>query len=141
LLRTSSATFSRPSYTPISFIQLESESLLGFSTTAEEMRLNQQPEHAAEGNACPLIEASPSSRPGDQGSRAQISTQLFEPAASFFSSVSPEGYPKPTEKLQPWRAVWKGPNAPLPDGKLLVACPKRCLYGMQTINWGLKTPI
>jgi hypothetical protein len=77
-----------------------------------------------------LLEASPSRRAGDLSSSAQLPTQLSEPAASFFSSVSSAGFPKPTEKTQPWRSVWKGPQAPLPDGKLLVACPKRCLYGM-----------
>jgi hypothetical protein len=61
----------------------------------------------------------------------RILAPLPEPVASFFSTVSQEGFPRPAEKIQPWRKIWKGPQAPSPDGKLVVACPKRCDYGME----------
>ncbi|KAH8602773.1 hypothetical protein B0O99DRAFT_604264 [Bisporella sp. PMI_857] len=52
------------------------------------------------------------------------------PVADFFKTVSPEGFPVPTAKAQPWRAHWAGPQEPSKDGTLLVACPKICTYGI-----------
>ena len=63
------------------------------------------------------------------------SSQLPIPAEDFFKSVSQEGYPKTTgegAKVQPWRALWDGPQQPSKDGKLIVACPQTCTYGRQT---------
>jgi len=79
---------------------------------------------------------SPSARPvesstaksGAKNSLSPLITPLPEPVASFFSSVSLGGFPQPEEKVQPWRRVWKGPQEQ-PDGKLIVACPKKCDYG------------
>jgi hypothetical protein len=51
--------------------------------------------------------------------------------ASFFSSVSPGGFPdsQSEKKAQPWKRVWRpGPQASK-DGKLIVACPKICVFG------------
>lgn len=63
------------------------------------------------------------------------SSQLPVPAEDFFKSVSQEGYPRTsgeTAKVQPWRALWDGPQQPSKDGKLIVACPQTCTYGRQT---------
>ncbi|MCJ1250537.1 hypothetical protein MMC30_007765 [Trapelia coarctata] len=52
------------------------------------------------------------------------------PAEDFFASVAADCYPQSrgTGKVQPWRKVWEGPQQSS-DGKLLVACPKRCDFG------------
>lgn len=52
------------------------------------------------------------------------------PVLDFFQTVSRYGYPDEKEepKVQPWRAHWEGPQEPK-DGKLIVACPKKCDYG------------
>jgi hypothetical protein len=53
----------------------------------------------------------------------------------FFKSVSQEGYPESTgktAKVQPWRALWDGPQQPSKDGKLIVACSQICAYGRQS---------
>jgi hypothetical protein len=50
----------------------------------------------------------------------------------FFKSVSQEGYPESkgkTARVQPWKALWDGPQQPSKDGKLIVACPQTCAYG------------
>jgi hypothetical protein len=39
------------------------------------------------------------------------------------------GFPEEEEKAQPWKALWKERKGHSEDGKLLVACPKRCVYG------------
>lgn len=57
------------------------------------------------------------------------STELSEPVASFFSNVTLGGFPEPEKKAQPWKRVWKGPQEPSSDGKILVGCPKICVYG------------
>jgi len=62
------------------------------------------------------------------------STELPEHVASFFSTVTLGSFPKPEEKAQPWREVWKGPQKPSPDGKLLVGCPKICVYGSNVLG-------
>jgi hypothetical protein len=49
---------------------------------------------------------------------------------SFFKSVTLGGFPKPAEKAQPWKKVWSAPQDPPKDGKMVVACPKKCVYGM-----------
>jgi hypothetical protein len=54
-----------------------------------------------------------------------------ESVASFFNNVTLGGFPEPEQKVQPWKRVWKGPQEPATDGKLLVACPKICVYGKQ----------
>jgi hypothetical protein len=49
---------------------------------------------------------------------------------SFFKSVTLGGFPKPAVKAQPWKKVWPAPQDPTKDGKMVVACPKKCVYGM-----------
>jgi len=59
-------------------------------------------------------------------------SQLPAPMQEFFKSVSQEGYPESmgkTARVQPWRALWDGPQQPSKDGKLIVACPQTCAYG------------
>jgi len=64
----------------------------------------------------------------------------FEPlpdsVAAFFGTVSPTGFPRPEkiQKKQPWRAAVKGLQVPSKDGTLVVACPKRCLYGSTNLG-------
>jgi hypothetical protein len=53
---------------------------------------------------------------------------LPEPVASFFDTVSGDGFPPDLPKAQPWRDILDGPHHPSPDGKLMIACPKVCLY-------------
>jgi hypothetical protein len=69
----------------------------------------------------------------ESASSSRSSSPFFQPlpesVASFFSSVSLGGFPEEEEKAQPWKSVWKQPQGPDSDGKLLVACPKRCVYG------------
>src|SRR5438045_3037506 len=68
---------------------------------------------------------------------------------STYSTIRP--YPDPTEffrnvrlngcsdnegapqRIQPWRRVWSGPQI-LPDGKILIAVPKKCDFGMRMIT-------
>jgi hypothetical protein len=57
---------------------------------------------------------------------------LPESTAVFFQSVSAQGYPQPVQKAQPWRGVWI-PQPSSTDGKLLVACPRNCDYGMHDL--------
>ncbi|MCJ1378754.1 hypothetical protein MMC17_001853 [Xylographa soralifera] len=52
---------------------------------------------------------------------------------TFFAAVSADGYPQrkgadAKVKAQPWKRVWQA-SQPSEDGKLLVACPKRCDFG------------
>jgi len=64
----------------------------------------------------------------------------FEPlpdsVADFFGTVSPTGFPRPEkiQKKQPWRAAVKGLQGPSKNGTLVVACPKRCLYGSTNLG-------
>jgi hypothetical protein len=51
---------------------------------------------------------------------------------AFFQSVRMNCFPEAEgmdTKAQPWRRIWAGPQPPSTDGKLLVACPKNCLWG------------
>ncbi|KUJ13806.1 uncharacterized protein LY89DRAFT_784671 [Mollisia scopiformis] len=54
---------------------------------------------------------------------------LPESVASFFSTVSSDGFPPDLPKAQPWRQILAAPLPPQQDGKLIIACPKKCLYG------------
>jgi len=54
---------------------------------------------------------------------------LPEDIASFFNTVSAEGFPEDVPKAQPWKELLKRAHNPSPDGKLILACPKKCLYG------------
>ena len=57
-------------------------------------------------------------------------SQQSDAVAQFFVSVPTQGFPTENkQKAQPWRRVWK-PQAPTEDGKLIVACPKICVFGM-----------
>jgi hypothetical protein len=50
----------------------------------------------------------------------------------FFNQVSSAGFPSKMStnaKVQPWRDHWSGPEDVPDDGKLIVACPKKCTYG------------
>jgi hypothetical protein len=38
-------------------------------------------------------------------------------------------FPEPEKQEQPWRKIWKAPPEAISEGKLLVACPKKCVYG------------
>jgi hypothetical protein len=58
---------------------------------------------------------------------------LPEPVASFFDTVSGDGFPPDLPKAQPWRDILDGPHHSSPDGKLMIACPKMCLYGRSSI--------
>jgi len=62
--------------------------------------------------------------------------QLPDSIAAFFGTVSPTGFPRPEkiQKKQPWRAALKGLQGPSKDGTLVVACPKRCLYGSTNLG-------
>jgi hypothetical protein len=65
-------------------------------------------------------------------------SQLPAPMQEFFNSVSQEGYPESmgkTTRVQPWRALWDGPQQPSKDGKLIVACPQTCAYGRHSFFW------
>ncbi|MCJ1293838.1 hypothetical protein MMC34_005394 [Xylographa carneopallida] len=81
--------------------------------------------------------SSPSSSGSDSGSvtTSEASMPKLPPSVrEFFADVSAEGYPQgkrrgATARAQPWKNVWEGPKKPSEDGKLLVACPKRCDYG------------
>ena len=66
---------------------------------------------------------------GQSTPEPRSSTELSEPVASFFSAVTLGGFPEPEKKAQPWKRVWKGPQQPSTDGKILVGCPKICVYG------------
>lgn len=49
----------------------------------------------------------------------------------FFKRVQPDGFPEQQvtpPKLQPWKAVWHGPQVS-EDGKLLIACKKGYDWG------------
>jgi hypothetical protein len=48
----------------------------------------------------------------------------------FFSSVPPGVFPTPKSELkaQPWKKLWKEQKGPSADGRLIVACPKICVY-------------
>ena len=62
-------------------------------------------------------------------------SQLPESVKQFFMSVPTDGFPTPKkQKSQPWKKVWKGPQEPTDDGKLLVACPSICTYGMSLLG-------
>lgn len=54
---------------------------------------------------------------------------LPEDVASFFDVMSTDGFPEDVPKAQPWKEFLKKPHNPSPDGKLILACPKKCLYG------------
>ncbi|KAE8450805.1 hypothetical protein EG329_005718 [Mollisiaceae sp. DMI_Dod_QoI] len=63
--------------------------------------------------------------------------QLPAPVEQFFSSVSQEGFPsakRTKQKAQPWKTIWVGPQQPSEDGKLIVACPKNCKYGVSSYS-------
>ncbi len=53
----------------------------------------------------------------------------------FFAHVTAKVYPGAGQKTQPWKNVWKGPQKPSEDGKLIVTCPKRCDFGINYINY------
>jgi hypothetical protein len=57
---------------------------------------------------------------------------LPEPVASFFSALSSNEFPPDLPKAQPWRDILDGPLPPSPDGKVIIACPKICMYGEST---------
>ncbi|PMD58308.1 uncharacterized protein K444DRAFT_614562 [Hyaloscypha bicolor E] len=62
-------------------------------------------------------------------------SQLPESVKQFFMSVPTDGFPTPKkQKSQPWKKVWKGPQEPTDDGKLLVACPSICTYGSNNLG-------
>lgn len=67
-----------------------------------------------------------------------LSTPLPETVASFFSSVSFDAFPKPVNnKTQPWKdveVVRNGNQNPSRDGKLIVACPRKCAYGSNNLG-------
>lgn len=68
-----------------------------------------------------------------QRSSSDPTSQLPEAVHPFFVSVPTAGFPAPKkQKEQPWRKLWK-PQPPTEDGKLLVACPKICTYGMSLL--------
>ncbi len=53
----------------------------------------------------------------------------------FFQQVKPDGYPEQEAtpaRSQPWRVHWNGPQLS-EDGRLLIACPKRCDWGKTTL--------
>jgi len=82
-------------------------------------------------------QSSPSSSGSESGSATMSEASITELPSSvrdFFADVSAEGFPQgkrngATARAQPWKKVWDGPQKPSEDGKLLVACPKRCDYG------------
>jgi hypothetical protein len=51
--------------------------------------------------------------------------------ALYFSSVSPGGFPdsQSEKKAQPWKRVWRPGPQVSKDEKLIVACPKPCVFG------------
>jgi hypothetical protein len=58
--------------------------------------------------------------------------ELPLPVKEFFNQVSSAGFPShktAKAKAQPWRVHWSGPEEVPDDGKLIVACPKKCTYG------------
>jgi hypothetical protein len=58
--------------------------------------------------------------------------ELPLPVKEFFNQVSSAGFPSnktAKAKAQPWRVHWSGPEEVPSDGKLIVACPKKCSYG------------
>ncbi|CZR55429.1 uncharacterized protein PAC_05317 [Phialocephala subalpina] len=57
-------------------------------------------------------------------------------AASFFDSVSPEGFPKPKShlKTQPWRSLLEDLQPRSSNGRAIVACPKKCVYGSNNLG-------
>lgn len=62
------------------------------------------------------------------------SSQSSAPTNPFFQSVSRQGFPdSKVTKAQPWKKNWAGEQQPTEDGKLIVACPKVCTYGMFTV--------
>ncbi|PVH83764.1 hypothetical protein DL98DRAFT_103634 [Cadophora sp. DSE1049] len=66
---------------------------------------------------------------------ASLLGELPEPVADFFSTVTLGTFPPSTErKVQPWRELWQGPVEPSPDGKLLVACPEKSVYGSNNLG-------
>jgi len=79
----------------------------------------------------------PSSSGSESGSATTLEasiTKLPLSVQEFFADVSAEGFPQGKRagakaRTQPWKKVWDGPQKPSEDGKLLVACPKRCDYG------------
>jgi hypothetical protein len=57
---------------------------------------------------------------------------LPQSVKEFFGSVRMGCFPEAEgmdTKAQPWRRIWVGLQQPSTDGKLLVACPKNCVYG------------
>jgi hypothetical protein len=65
-------------------------------------------------------------------SNESTTAHLPQSVKEFFESVRMGCFPEAEEmdtKAQPWRRIWAGPQEPSADGKLLVACPKNCVYG------------
>ncbi|PVH79054.1 hypothetical protein DL98DRAFT_533407 [Cadophora sp. DSE1049] len=76
---------------------------------------------------------------GQSTPEPRSSTELSEPVASFFSNVTLGGFPEPEAKAQPWRSVWNRQQKLSSDAKILIKCPKICVYafvkcGPMTIN-------
>jgi len=70
-------------------------------------------------------------RPADSDSKSSAN-HMPESVNEFFQSVRMNCFPEAEGmniKVQPWRRFWGGPQPPAADGKLLVACPKNCLWG------------
>jgi len=78
----------------------------------------------------PSSSTSTSSREG-----SPVEEELSEQAALFFKSVSPQGFPntKSDLKAQPWRKLRIEPELS-PDGRVIVACPKICVYGSNNLG-------
>ncbi|MCJ1400644.1 hypothetical protein MMC11_003852 [Xylographa trunciseda] len=94
-------------------------------------------------NANVQTQSSPSSSGSESGSIAASNastTNLPSSVREFFAGVSSDGYPQhkakgATARSQPWKKVWEGPQKPSEDGKLLVACPKRCDFGIDPTGY------
>jgi len=67
-----------------------------------------------------------------------VSPELPTSEEDFFKSVSTDGFPAAKEtaaKAQPWRELVDGAQAPSPDGKCVVACPKKFVtYGSNNLG-------
>lgn len=64
-------------------------------------------------------------------------TQPDISAQVFFASVSSVGYPCASSapaKVQPWTKFYKGPQKAGKGGEVLIACPKKCDFGMPSVH-------
>ncbi|KAL2064600.1 hypothetical protein VTL71DRAFT_3737 [Oculimacula yallundae] len=61
-------------------------------------------------------------------------TETSESSISFFSVVTRGGFPEHEDKIQPWKQAWNGPQKPSSDGRLLVGCPKKTVYGSNVLG-------